>query len=132
MSFEYTPVKENKKQARGLFLLAQEVGFGLDANFLPKIWPGHQLAVLLASKLAKHRSAVRILTRPRQLGRCPPRLTKNRRLCLFFVFARGQGFEPRYAASKATVLPLDDPRILGFEVLPHSQTTGTNSQGQGG
>jgi site-specific DNA recombinase len=25
--------------------------------------------------------------------------------------ARGPGFEPRYAASKATVLPLDDPRI---------------------
>lgn len=29
--------------------------------------------------------------------------------------ARGPGFEPRYAASKATVLPLDDPRMYPFQ-----------------
>ena len=39
-------------------------------------------------------------------------MKKQRGISLFFCFARGQGFEPRYAASKAAVLPLDDPRIF--------------------
>ena len=30
---------------------------------------------------------------------------------MFCFSARGQGFEPRFTASKAAVLPLDDPRI---------------------
>ncbi len=31
--------------------------------------------------------------------------------CTIWCVAPGHGFEPRYAASKAAVLPLDDPGI---------------------
>ena len=34
------------------------------------------------------------------------------RLMAFPYKARGPGFEPRFTASKAAVLPLDDPRAL--------------------
>ncbi len=37
--------------------------------------------------------------------------TKMALKVLFCQCARGQGFEPRFTASKAAVLPLDDPRI---------------------
>ncbi len=41
--------------------------------------------------------------------------------CDVVIFlARGPGFEPRYAASKATVLPLDDPRLC-FAIAPQSE-----------
>ena len=48
--------------------------------------------------------------------------------CSFFL-ARGQGFEPRYAASKAAVLPLDDPRIKlnsNTQMPAHGERTGKN------
>ncbi len=37
--------------------------------------------------------------------------------------ARGQGFEPRYGAPKAPVLPLDDPRLPG-----HALAIGAEAQ----
>ena len=35
--------------------------------------------------------------------------------------AAGPGFEPRLVASKATVLPLDDPAMANFLLSPQSK-----------
>ncbi len=38
------------------------------------------------------------------------------------LFTRGQGLEPRLMASKATVLPLDDPRTFSEHSLDQPAT----------
>ncbi len=38
----------------------------------------------------------------------------------YFLLAWGQGFEPQLTASKAAVLPLDDPQILLSMLFPNT------------